>query len=63
MAEKCKATIRFSDDFGDNETTCHCQLGEGHIGKHREAGDMGYGKKHVPYILEWEGDMTESEEE
>lgn len=47
--EKCNATIKFGDDFGDNETTFHCQLKEGHRGEHEECGDM-YGKK---YALKW----------
>ncbi|MBE3128793.1 MAG: hypothetical protein IMZ60_03840 [Actinobacteria bacterium] len=47
----CKATIEFGDDFGDNETTFHCKLLEGHKGKHQEKGNM-YDKQ--VYNLEWE---------
>lgn len=52
---RCKTIIKFGDDYGDNCSTFHCQLEEGHTGKHREVGDMGYGKEPIPYILEWEG--------
>ena len=47
--KKCKSTIEFGDDFGDNSTTFHCQLESGHNGDHVEKGDM-YG---VPYELKW----------
>ena len=46
---KCKSTIEFGDDFGDNSFTFHCQKEEGHNGEHKEEGDM-YGQ---PYILKW----------
>lgn len=51
----CKAIMEFGDDFGDNSCTFHCQLEEGHPGKHREEGAM-YDKH--PYCLEWEADMS-----
>lgn len=47
---KCSSTIEFGDDFGDNETTFHCQLEKGHKEKHKEKGTM-YGK--TDYVLEW----------
>jgi len=47
--KKCKSTISFGDDFGDNETTFHCRLESGHDGDHIEKGDM-YG---VPYEIKW----------
>jgi hypothetical protein len=53
---KCKAIIRFGDDEGDNCTTFHCQLDEGHEGEHSERGDMGYGVKEIPYTLIWTGE-------
>lgn len=53
--KKCKAIIQFGDDFGDNDTTFHCQLEENHSGKHKEIGDMGTEDNKIPYILEWEG--------
>jgi hypothetical protein len=46
----CNATIEFGDDYGDNETTFHCQLPDGHEGEHRESGNM-YGKQ--AYELTW----------
>lgn len=49
--KKCKATILFGDDYGDNTTTFHCQLKLGHEGQHEEKGSM-YGEK--VYILIWE---------
>jgi len=52
---KCSAKIEFGDDFGDNETTFHCELKRGHKGKHRETGDMSYEEGYTqPYTLEWE---------
>ncbi len=45
----CDEPIAFGDDYGDNETTFHCQLPEGHPGDHEESGDM-YG---TPYVLKW----------
>jgi len=53
---KCKAIIRFGDDEGDNCTTFHCQLDEGHEEEHSERGDMGYGLKEIPYTLTWTGE-------
>jgi len=46
---KCKETIEFADDFGDNSCTFHCQKNEEHSGNHTEKG-IQYGKK---YILKW----------
>jgi len=46
---KCKATIEFGDDFGDNTCTFHCELEKGHKGLHKETGTQ-YG---VPYTLTW----------
>lgn len=57
--KKCKATIVFGDDFGDNVSTFHCQLEVGHEGCHREIGDMGYGVIPMPYTLTWEGSDEE----
>ena len=37
---QCQSTISFGDDFGDNSTTFHCKLEEGHIGPHQEKGTM-----------------------
>jgi len=61
--KKCKAIIQFGDDYADNCSTFHCQLEEGHEGKHRESGDMGYGVSPIPYLLEWEGSSEEIEDE
>jgi hypothetical protein len=55
----CNARIVFGDDHGDNETTFHCKLEEGHEGKHQETGEM-YGQ---PYMLTWEGDDKDDDEE
>jgi hypothetical protein len=56
---KCKAIIKFGDDYGDNCSTFHCQLEKGHQGKHKEVGDMGYDERPIPYILEWENSSKE----
>jgi hypothetical protein len=56
MRSRCRATIVFGDDFGDNSTTFHCQLIKGHDGPHQESGDMGYGVVPLPYTLTWTGD-------
>lgn len=52
--KKCKSTMEFGDDHGDNSTTFHCQLEKGHKGKHKEEGDID-GK---PYTLEWDMKQT-----
>lgn len=57
--KRCKATIKFGDDFGDNSCTFHCQLEAGHEGSHKEAGDMGYGVLPMPYTLTWEKSAKE----
>ncbi len=57
--DKCKATIEFGDDYGDNNTTFHCQLEAKHSGTHKETGDMGYGAVPMPYTLTWEGSVKE----
>ena len=59
LKKKCKATIKFGDDFGDNTSTFHCQLEAGHNGLHSEVGDMGYGVIRMPYTLTWEGSDKE----
>lgn len=58
--KQCIAVIKFGDDFGDNESTFHCQLNEGHAGLHMEESSM-YGK--YPYKLEWKGDMGVADRE
>jgi hypothetical protein len=57
MTERCKAKIRFGDDYGDNSSTFHCQLEEGHEGEHKEGGNMGDEEHPYPYTLKWMGDM------
>jgi len=57
MSNRCKAKIRFGDDYGDNSSTFHCQLEEGHTEEHSEKGDMGDTDCHIPYRLVWLGDM------
>ena len=52
---KCRAIIKFGDDFGDNSSTFHCRLRYGHDGPHEEIGDMGYGIVKHPYTLTWKG--------
>lgn len=47
---KCKAICRLADDYGDNETTMHCDHPEGHSGWHVEEG------KDRKYRFEWEQD-------
>jgi hypothetical protein len=63
MTEKCSAIIRFGDDYGDNSTTFHCQLEEGHEGQHSEQGDMGNDETPIPYTLKWNGSSTEEDDE
>lgn len=58
---KCTATIKFGDDYGDNSSTFHCQLEEGHEGQHQEIGDMGWEKYKMPYNLMWDGNDSELE--
>jgi hypothetical protein len=55
----CKATIKFGDDYGDNDCTFHCQLEEGHDGPHQEIGEMGYEKCPMPYTMAWNGSDEE----
>jgi len=51
---KCKGSIEFADDYGDNETTFHCQLEEGHRGPCIEAAIMGgLGEPDKHYGLMW----------
>ncbi len=56
---KCDATIEFGDDYGDNHSTFHCQLEQGHEGPHQEKGDMGWEKYKMPYTLTWDGTHEE----
>jgi hypothetical protein len=56
---QCPATIEFGDDYGDNTTTFHCQLPEGHEGDHFEDG-VQYGIH--PYALRWMGDSRDKGE-
>ena len=53
--KKCKSTIVFGDDYGDNSTTFHCQLEKGHVGNHKEVGDQ----NGSPYKLEWTQDKKQ----
>lgn len=55
--KKCKSTIVFGDDEGDNETTFHCQLELGHCEPCQEKGVM-YGQF---YLLVWSKDMQKAE--
>jgi len=48
--DKCRNTIQFGDDYGDNETTFHCELEKGHKGKCKESGQT----NDKFYYLEWE---------
>lgn len=50
---ECDSTIEFSDDYGDNGATFHCQLPAGHEGFHIEQGVMNDSQ---PYLLTWIGD-------
>jgi hypothetical protein len=51
----CKSYIRFSDDYGNDDCTFHCDLEENHSGSHREMGII----KNQPYIVTWENDFIE----
>jgi len=58
----CSATIEFGDDFGDNETTFHCSLLDGHDGNHIEEGDMAYDDSlSAPYQLQWADEQKRGE--
>jgi hypothetical protein len=57
MSEKCNSTIKFADDYMDNETTFHCQLERGHRGFHKETGDGGTAGGE--YMLTWYGEAQE----
>jgi len=46
---RCKATIKFADDYGDNEATFRCQFAAGHDGPHQEQGHVGRDW----YLLRW----------
>jgi len=54
----CEAQLRIADDYGDNHATCHCQLRDGHEGKHREAFRTGDATTEgaVNVVVEWDGD-------
>ena len=52
--EKCKETMKFGDDYGDNDCTFHCQLEKDHEGNHRETGNL-YGEE---YVLEWHAESV-----
>jgi hypothetical protein len=52
---KCNAIIMFGDDYGDNESTFHCELEAGHDGKHSETGVV---REKMSYTLTWEGNLT-----
>jgi hypothetical protein len=52
---RCNAIISFGDDYGDNDCTFHCELEEGHDGKHLETGTI---RKRMPYTLTWEGTIV-----
>lgn len=41
--KKCSAILELADDYGDNISTMHCQLPEGHEGQHFEKGTKGGG--------------------
>jgi hypothetical protein len=47
---QCQATIKFGDDYADNETTFHCGLEKGHDGDHE--GAM-FAMHKQPYKLVW----------
>ena len=46
----CEAKMQFSDDFGDNCCTFHCQLEKGHEGPHQEKGKL---YDQYPFNLTW----------
>ena len=50
----CSSTFVFSDDHGDNDTTFHCELPEGHSGKHLETGSLYGGIYTVKWNKGWE---------
>lgn len=37
---RCKATITFGDNFGDNDATFHCELKSGHTKSHLVSGNQ-----------------------
>jgi len=52
---ECDSEIIFADDFGDNPCTFHCQLKNGHRGKHRAVGIIKneLSPFNQPWTLEW----------
>ena len=48
--KKCKATIEFADDYGDNETTFRCALEQKHKGNHAYYSYTPYRRM---YHIEW----------
>ncbi len=58
----CKAELHIGDDYGDNQATMHCQLEEGHAGKHRECFRTDIDTPDARNVMiEWEGDDREEE--
>lgn len=58
----CKAELHIADDHADNRATLHCQLEEGHEGKHREAFRTDIETPDARnVVVEWEGsDLDEA---
>jgi len=44
----CPETLEIGDDYGDNVATMHCQLEEGHEGRHQETFFDGHA------IIQWD---------
>ena len=49
----CKSSLPFADDQGDMPCTMHCELEEGHEGRHVEIGKLS--GQH--YTITWTGGM------
>lgn len=46
---RCHSFVQFGDDYGDNQSSFHCELPANHDGKHQESGCQ-YGKE---YVVQW----------
>jgi hypothetical protein len=48
VSPMCPETLEIGDDYGDNVATMHCQLEEGHEGRHQETFFDGHA------IIQWD---------
>jgi hypothetical protein len=61
----CRSSVFLTNDGdeGNNRATIHCQLAEGHSGKHRRSfTKLGTHGKQGEVIIEWDRNIDDSEE-